>query len=57
MLVFNRFGFKIFLEQGPAMETLVAVVLPGLEVLQKQLVLEENLKSISTAIATVKAFL
>jgi hypothetical protein len=35
------------------METLVAVVLPGLEVLQKQLVLEENLKSISTAIATV----
>ncbi len=36
------------------METLVSIVLPSLEVLQKQLVLEENIKSIQAAIATIR---
>ncbi len=47
-------AYKVFLECGPSIDTLKTEVLPGLEVLQKQLVLEEHLKSIAIAIVTIR---
>jgi hypothetical protein len=47
-------AYKIFLECGPSIEVLANEVLLGLELLQKQLTVEENLKSVQAAIATIR---
>ena len=47
-------AYKTFLECGPSIEVLAAEVLLGLEVLITQPLSEDNLKSVTTAIATIR---
>lgn len=47
-------AYKVFLECGPSLDTLVQDVAPGLELLQSQLTVEENIQSITAALAAIK---